>query len=107
MLIAPLSSVPHIDPNGFAKPFAYEVTALWSRWPVPLTSLMFSWTLPIIASPYVVPEVTVYGVGRGKSTHEKVVPMFTDFDCSSRAPAVFPLTAYIAAIAFPADVPSI
>ena len=51
MLMAPLLSVPHIIPNGFANPFAYELTALWSRWPVPLTSIRFSATLPIIANP--------------------------------------------------------
>ena len=51
MLIAPELSVPHMPPNGFAKPFAYELTALWSRWPVPLTSPTVSWMLPIIASP--------------------------------------------------------
>ena len=51
-------------------------------------------------------EVTVYGVGSWKSTHEKVVPMLTALDCSSKILADPPLTAYSAAIAFPEDAPS-
>ena len=51
ILIAPLLSVPHIIPNGFENPFAYELTALWSRCPVPLTCTTFTGTLPIIANP--------------------------------------------------------
>jgi hypothetical protein len=53
-----------------------------------------------------VPEVTVYGVGSWKSIHEKVVPMFTALDCSSKAPADPPLTAYSAAMTFPDVAPS-
>ena len=52
------------------------------------------------------PEFTVYGVGSWKSIHENVVPMFTALDCSSRAPAEPPLTAYSDAMAFPDDAPS-
>ena len=51
------------------------------------------------------PAVTVYGVGSWKSTHEYVVPMFTELDCSSNAPAIFPLAAYSAAMAFPDEDP--
>jgi hypothetical protein len=51
MLMAPVLSVPHMDPKGFAKPFEYVLMELWSLWPVPLTSMMFTGTLPIIASP--------------------------------------------------------
>ncbi len=51
MLMAPLLLVPHIMPNGFAKPLAYELAALWSRCPVPLTSNTFRGTLPSIANP--------------------------------------------------------
>jgi hypothetical protein len=54
----------------------------------------------------VVPELTVYGVGSWKLTHVIVVPMFSEFDCSSRAPAVPPLVAYSAAMQFPEVVPS-
>ena len=50
--------------------------------------------------------VTVVGVVSWKSTYEYVVPMFTVLDCSSKAPAEPPLTAYNAVIAFPGDVPS-
>ena len=52
------------------------------------------------------PEVTLYAAGSGKSTHENVVPKFTELDCSSKAPAEPPFTAYRAAIAFPDDAPS-
>ena len=48
----------------------------------------------------------MYGVGSWKSTHEKLVPMLTDLDCTSKAPAEPPLTTYSAAMAFPGDVPS-
>ena len=34
-----------------------------------------------------------------------VVPMFTELDCASNVPGVFPLTAYSAAVAFPDDAP--
>ena len=51
MLMAPVLSVPHMVPNGFAKPFVYVLTALWSLCPVPLTSMMFTGMFPIIASP--------------------------------------------------------
>ena len=53
-----------------------------------------------------VPDVTVYGVGRWKSTHDIVVPMFAELDCSSRAPAEFPFVAYSAVMAFPDVAPS-
>jgi hypothetical protein len=53
-----------------------------------------------------VPDVTVYGVGSWKSTHEKLVPMLTAEDCCSSAPAEPPLVAYSAAMAFPDDAPS-
>ena len=53
-----------------------------------------------------VPEFTLYGVGSWKSTHDMVVPMFTEFDCSSSAAADPPLlVAYSAAMAFPDVVP--
>jgi hypothetical protein len=80
--------------------------ALWSLCPVPLTSMMFTGTLPIMAKPYVVPAVTVYGVCSWKSTHVNVVPMFTDLVWASSVPAVFVLAVYSAAIAFPVVVPS-
>ena len=52
MLIAPAGSLNHMVPNGFVKPFAYELyPGPPVRWPVPLTILMFRGTLPIIASP--------------------------------------------------------
>ena len=76
------------------------------RWPVPWISLIFMGTLPIIASPYVVPEVVVYADGSWKSTHEKLVLMLAGLDCFSRVVGVFPFIAYIAAIAFPWDAPA-
>ena len=66
---------------------------------------MFIGTFPIIASPYVVPEVTGYAEGSLKSTHENVVPTFVGHDCSKRALAKPPPTAYNAALAFPDEVP--
>ena len=42
------------------------------------------------------------GVGSVKSTHVNVVPMFMELDCAS---SVFPLTVYIAVMAFPVVVP--
>ena len=45
------------------------------------------------------------GVVSWKSTQENVVSMFTGLDCSSSAPAEFPLTAYTAAIQLPVDSP--
>ena len=53
------------------------------------------------------PEVTAYGVGSLKSTHDIVVLMFAALDCSSSAPGELPLTAYKAVLQFPADVPLI
>jgi len=106
MLMAPVLSVPQIIPNGLEKPFAYEPAALWSRWPVPATSIRLIWTLLIIASPYVVPEATVYGVGSLMSTQEKDVLILTGLACSNKVLADPPLVAYNAAIAFPDVVPS-
>ena len=45
------------------------------------------------------------GVGSVKSTHVNVVPMFMELDCASSVFGVFPLTVYIAVMAFPVVVP--
>ena len=48
----------------------------------------------------------MYVEGSWKSIHEKVVPMLTASDCSSKVPAAPSLTANSAAMAFPDDAPS-
>ena len=45
------------------------------------------------------------GVCSWKSIHESVVPMFVELDCASNVVGVFPLTVYIAVMAFPVVVP--
>ena len=51
------------------------------------------------------PAVTVVGVVSWKSTHENVVPMFTELDCASSVPGEFPFDAYSAALAVPDAAP--
>jgi len=47
----------------------------------------------------------VVGVVSWKSIHEYVVLMVMELDCASRVLGVFPLTVYIAVVAFPVVVP--
>ena len=52
MLMAPVTSLNHMVPNGLVKPFVYELyPGPPVRWPVPVTMAMFTGMLPIIASP--------------------------------------------------------
>ena len=78
---------------------------MWSLCPVPGFSMTFTATLPIMASPYVVPEFTLVGVVSWKSIQVMVVPMLTELVCSIRVLADPPVVAYSAAMAFPDDAP--
>ena len=55
--------------------------------PDPVISKNAIRTLPINASPYRVPVVTVQGDAKGKSTHAKKAPMVTPFDSLNKSVA--------------------